>query len=293
MKYLLTFALFFQTVSFLHAQQIVELPYEKPDDVTWDGSETEYFSKLWDNQVVCNVSQPTIQIFKPVDSLNTGASVIIAPGGGLHALSIKSEGTDVARWLVAKGITAMVLKYRLVPTGEDGVAEYSELSQKDPEKLFKDVAKVMPFSVSDGLQAISYARSHSSELGIDPNKIGFMGFSAGGAVTMGVAYNYTELNRPNYLVPVYAWTYAMEVQKPQIDSPPMLLICASDDGLGLASGTIDIYNSWLKENLNVAVHMYAKGNHGFGMKKQGLPSDHWIERFYEWSVAERISVPKN
>ncbi len=72
----------------------------------------------------------------------------------------------------------------------------------------------------------------------------------------------------------------------------MLLICASDDSLGFAPGSIELYNSWSREELNVALHMYSKGGHGFGMKKQGLPSDNWIERFYDWSVAEEITIPK-
>lgn len=273
------------------AQEIVKLQHEKPDDVTWNGGEKEYFSNIWNNQVVTNVSIPTLTVFKPKADSNTGTCVIIAPGGGLYALSIESEGREVAQWLNEQGITALVLKYRLVPTAEDGVAEISELSEKNPAKIGEEVAKVIPYSIADGLASIAYAREHAQELGIDENKIGFMGFSAGGAVTMGVAYHYNEANRPDFLVPVYPWTDAMPVQKPRKESPPMLLICASDDQLGLATGSIDIYNSWYKEKLNVALHMYSKGGHGFGMKKQGLSSDSWIQRFYDWSVTEGIVTP--
>ena len=277
----------------ISAQEIVKLQHETPDHLTWTGGEKEYFSNIWNNQVVTNVSTPTLSVFKPNSDMNTGACVIIAPGGGLYALSIESEGREVAKWLNEKGITALVLKYRLVSTGEDGVAEISELGEKNPAKIGEEVAKVIPYSIADGLAAISYAREHAQELGIDGNKIGFMGFSAGGAVTMGVAYHYNETNRPDFLVPVYAWTDAMPVQKPKKESPPMLLICASDDPLGLANGSVELYNSWHKEKLNVAMHMYSKGGHGFGMKKQGLPSDSWIERFYDWSVSEGIVAPLN
>lgn len=275
------------------SQEIVELHHEKTDHIIWNGSEKEYFSDIWKNQVVTNVSKPTITIFKPEKTETTSTCVIIAPGGGLYALSIESEGREVATWLNKKGITAIVLNYRLVPTGEDGVAELSELSQTNPTKIGEQVSKVIPYSIADGLKAVAYAREHAEELGIDPNKIGFMGFSAGGAVTMGVAYNYSKKNRPDFLVPVYAWTEAMPVQKPQKEAPPMFLICASDDPLGLASGSIALYNSWHKENLNVSLHMYSKGGHGFGMKKQNLPSDHWIERFYDWSVAEGFTLDIN
>ena len=116
-----------------------------------------------------------------------------------------------------------------------------------------------------------------------------MGFSAGGAVTMGVAYNYTKANRPDFLVPVYAWTTAMPVQKPKKDAPPILIVCASDDPLGLASGSVELYNSWYKQGLRAALHMYSKGGHGFGMKQQKLPSDAWIERFHDWAVAEGLT----
>lgn len=274
----------------VNAQQIIKLPHEKSAQIIWEGEEKEYFSDIWQNQVVTNVSIPTLSIYKPTPEKNTGVSVVIAPGGGLYALSIESEGKEVARWLNEKGITAFVLKYRLVPTGDDGVAEISELSQNNPAKIGEEVAKVIPYSIEDGLAAIQYARQNAKELGIDKNKIGFMGFSAGGAVTMGVAYQFEKLNRPDFLVPIYAWTDAMPVQKPQKDSPPMLLICASDDPLGLAPGSIKIYNSWYNDKLNVSLHMYSKGGHGFGMKEQGLPSDSWIERFYDWTIAEGIVI---
>ena len=273
------------------SQQVVKLAHEKSAQVIWEGEEKEYFSDIWNNQVVTNVSVPTLTIFKPSQEINTGVSVIIAPGGALYALSIESEGREVAKWLNEKGITAMILKYRLVPTGDDGVAEISELSENNPAKIGEEVAKVIPYSIADGLEAVSYARQHAKELDIDPVKIGFMGFSAGGAVTMGVAYQYNEKNRPDFLVPVYAWTDVMPVQKPQKKSPPMLLICASDDPLGLAPGSIKIYNSWYTEKLNVSIHMYSKGGHGFGMNKQGLPSDKWIERFFDWTLAEGIVIP--
>ena len=116
-----------------------------------------------------------------------------------------------------------------------------------------------------------------------------MGFSAGGAVTMGVAYNYDKENRPDFIVPVYPWTTALPVQVAPKDAPPMLVICASDDPLGLASGSIELYSSWLTAQKTVGLHMYAKGGHGFGMKKQNLPSDNWIQLFYDWSIAEGIT----
>lgn len=273
---------------FLNAQEIVKLPNEEGPPIEWKTPENQYFSNIWGVDVVTNVSEPSMQVFRPKDDINTGTSVIIAPGGGLFALSINSEGNDVAKWLNEKGITAFVLKYRLVPTGKDGVAEIENEAPKEPEKFMERVHTVLPYSIKDGLNAIKHVRDNATTYGIDPNKIGFMGFSAGGAVTVGVAYNYTEESKPNFLVPVYYWSDVVPLEKPKDDAPPLFLVCASDDPLGLAAGTIALYSSWLEAKKSVALQMYSKGGHGFGMRKQGLPSDTWIERFYEWSKTQNL-----
>ncbi|MBU2973919.1 alpha/beta hydrolase [Zobellia sp. B3R18] len=278
---------FFLIVQIGLAQEFIEIPFEKSKTVKWENEERQYFSDIWNTEVVTNVSVPTLQVFQPEKP--NGTSVIIAPGGALYAHSINSEGRNVAKWLADKGITAFVLKYRLVPTGKDAVQEVSDDGKNNPARIAERVAPVLPLSVADGLSAISYVRQNAEKYQLDPNKIGFMGFSAGGAVTMGVAYNYTEANRPNFIVPVYAWTSAYPVQEAPENAPDLLVICASDDPLGLAPGSIEIYNSWLKAGYIPELHMYAKGGHGFGMKKQSLPSDNWIQRFYDWSVAQGIT----
>ena len=278
---------FFLIVQIGLAQEFIEIPFEKSKTVKWENEERQYFSDIWNTEVVTNVSVPTLQVFQPEKP--NGTSVIIAPGGALYAHSINSEGRNVAKWLADKGITAFVLKYRLVPTGKDAVQEVSDDGKNNPARIAERVAPVLPLSVADGLSAISYVRQNAEKYQLDPNKIGFMGFSAGGAVTMGVAYNYTEANRPNFIVPVYAWTSAYPIQEAPENAPDLLVICASDDPLGLAPGSIEIYNSWLKAGYIPELHMYAKGGHGFGMKKQGLPSDNWIQRFYDWSVAQGIT----
>lgn len=274
--------------NFISAQEIIEVPHEKAKDVVWESDEKAYFSDIWQNDVVTNVSVPTMEVFRPENP--NGTAVVIAPGGGLYALSITSEGTQVAEWLAKKGITAFVLKYRLVPTGEDGVKEISDEGATNPARIGERVAPVMPYSIADGLSAIAHVRENAANLKVDPKKIGFMGFSAGGAVTMGVVYNYSEANKPDFIVPVYPWTSAYPVQDVPEDAPPMLVVCSSDDPLGLAAGSVELYSSWLKSGKIVGLHMYAKGGHGYGMKKQNLPSDGWIERFYDWSVAEGITA---
>lgn len=270
------------------AQQVITLPADPVENVEYTNAEKEFFSKAWQTMVVTNVSAPTLTVFEPSVDKKNGTAVIIAPGGGLYGLSINSEGIDVANWLVSKGVTAFVLKYRLVPTGEDGSVEVNEDFANDPEAAMKKVQQVLPYSIQDGLNAISYVRQNAAEYKINPKKIGFMGFSAGGAVTMGVTYQYDATNRPDFSVPIYPWTYALPVTPPSVDAPPLHIICATDDALGLASGSIELYNAWQKQGISAELHMYSRGDHGFGMKVQGLPSDRWIERFYDWAVVEKF-----
>jgi len=276
--------------SYAQKNEIITLPHEPIVGVTWSGGEKAFHSTIWDTPVVTNVSIPTLEVFLPKQAQAGGASVVIAPGGGLYAHSITKEGSDVAKWLNKKGITAFVLKYRLVPTGKDGVAEITKLSQTDPNEIGVQVGKVLPYSIKDGLHAIAHVRENAIKYGIDPTKIGLMGFSAGGAVTMGVSYAYDAVSKPNFLVPVYAWTDVMPVQVPKNDAPPMFIVCATDDPLGLAKGSVQLYNSMLDAGKPVALHMFAKGGHGFGAKAQELPIDQWLRNFYEWSIGQGITV---
>jgi dienelactone hydrolase len=278
-------------VKLSQAQEVIALKYENNAAVSYEYPEKQYYSTAWETTVVTNVSEPSLTVFQPTEDKKNGTAVIIAPGGGLYGLSINSEGIDVAQWLVAKGITAFVLKYRLVPSGEDGTREISELMQRDPLELMERVSEVLPFSVQDGLNAVAYVRENAGQFGIDPGKIGFMGFSAGGAVTLGVGYFCNSSNRPDFLAPIYPWTTAMPVQTPADNAPPMFIVCATNDGLGLATGAVDLYKSYLDREMNAELHMYSRGDHGFGMKVQGMPSDRWIERFYDWAVVEKFIVP--
>ena len=160
------------------------------------------------------------------------------------------------------------------------------------EKAVAPAQKVLPLAVDDGINALSYIRKNAKQFGIDPGKVGFMGFSAGGAVTLGVTFKSDEANAPNFIVPVYPWLSIFESYEIPEEGPPMLAICASDDPLLLAPGTAKLYTEWIDEGHTAELHMYSKGGHGFGMQRQGLPSDGWIERFYEWALAEGLVVSK-
>ncbi len=277
--------LFISHITFLgFSQEIIELLHTTQDDVIYEGDEKTYFSKNWNKPVVSNVSTPTLHIYRPSKEINNGTSVIIAPGGGFYALSIDSEGTDVAKWLNEKGITAFVLKYRLVPTKSNDATEEIKTSYDETK-----VKKVVPLSVEDGLTALNYVRTNAETLNINPNKIGFMGFSAGGTVTMGVTYNYNKNNKPNFIVPIYPWVSVLIKKETPQDAPPMFIACASNDGLALSN--VDLYKDWINAGKIAELHMYAKGGHGFGMVKNNLPTDNWIQRFYEWTIAEKITEP--
>jgi acetyl esterase/lipase len=261
------------------AQEIIELPISKSTKFpTWEGAEKEYFSEIWQTQVVTNVSKPTIKVFRPDPALANGTSVVICPGGGLYALSIDSEGNDVAKWLNTKGVTAFVLRYRLVPTKEDGVKQLTIDGIEVPNKA----KTVLPLSAEDALNAIDYVRTNANSFGINPDKIGLMGFSAGGAVTMAATFSAEEKNKPNFIAPVYAWMEIVPDSEVPVDAPPAFIVCASDDPLRLAPASVKLYSDWLNKGKIAELHMYAKGGHGFGMRKQNLPSDTWIERFGEW-----------
>ena len=252
-----------------------------PGSEDWTHAEQEYYSPIFRTEVVTNVVRPTLTPFLPETDQGNGAAVIIAPGGGFHALSINSEGNDVAKWLNNKGIAAFVLRYRLVPTGKDGVREMLMKATNRP-RIEQDMADAALLAGADGLQALAYVRSNAEKFNLSIDRIGFMGFSAGGAVTAHTAFHGDATSRPNFIAPIYAWLGALKEQEVPGNAPPMFIVAATNDPLGLASDSLTLYSKWLEAKQSVEMHLYSKGGHGFGMKQQDLPSDRWIERFHEW-----------
>ena len=148
------------------AQEIVQLPISKTDNkVDWPDQEKDYFSDIWQTRVITNVSKPSLMVYRATEGIATGTSVIICPGGALYAHSIESEGIAVAEWLSRRGVTAFVLKYRLVPTGEDATKEIAE----EWEEGTKKAAALLHLSVDDALQAISHIRSNACLLYTSPS----------------------------------------------------------------------------------------------------------------------------
>ncbi|HKV40644.1 MAG TPA: alpha/beta hydrolase [Blastocatellia bacterium] len=264
------------------AQKVIRLSEGvAPGPGDWKQQEKEYFSTAWNTQVVTNVTQPALIVYAPDAAAANGTAVVVCPGGGFHALSINSEGIDVAKWLAARGVTAFVLKYRLFPTGEDGTREFME-KLAAPQRLAEVNTVVVPLAVSDAMAAMSYVRKHAAEFGVSPTRIGLIGFSAGGTLAAAVAFGYTAESRPDFVAPIYAYMGAVKVTTVPQDAPPMFVAAASDDQLGLTGDSLHLYSEWFAAKKPVELHIYAKGGHGFGMRKQNLPSDNWIERFGDW-----------
>ncbi len=268
----------------IYAQQKVIQLYNgaAPGSENWTWNEAQKDSNAWHTPVVYNVSHPTLTVFMPDTSVAaTNTAIIIAPGGGFHALSINSEGNDVAKWLVKKGFTCFVLRYRLSHTvSDDPVQEWTAgLGKKEAHE--KD-SLVIPLAIADGKKAIEYVRQHATEYSISPDKIGIIGFSAGGTVAASAAFNYTADNKPDFVAPIYAYMPAYLRGTVAADAPPMFLVAASDDQLGLAEHSVSLYNKWLASKHPVELHLYAKGGHGFGMRTQNIPTDNWIDRFGDW-----------
>jgi acetyl esterase/lipase/lysophospholipase L1-like esterase len=271
-------------VSIGEAQQVIPIYSGKaPGSENWNWQEAEMYSPLWETRVVYNVSTPTLTAYLPPVRNANGTAVIICPGGAFHALSIDSEGIDVAKWLMSRGVSAFVLKYRLVKTlTDDPVKEVSE-KMAQGTKFNEDNARLIPLAIADGIQAVRYVRKHAAEYNVDPERIGIMGFSAGGSVAAGVVFDGKEEGRVDFAAPVYAYIPSSLKDKPvPEDAPPLFIAAATDDQLGLASHSVNLYDQWLEARRSAELHMYSKGGHGFGMRHNDLPSDDWIERFGDW-----------
>jgi acetyl esterase/lipase len=229
--------------------------------------------------VVFNVVTPTLTVYLPERSKATGTGVIIAPGGAFVALAIDLEGHDVARWLQAKGIAAFVLKYRIMEKRGEGI----------PPDL--DMDKAGKYGIADGIQALEVVRRHAAEWGISPIKLGFMGFSAGAMVTSGALLQQDAAARPNFAAPIYGGPFGVMPVIPR-ELPPIFLAWAQDDTL--ASGAVvKFYAALRSAGSKPEAHIFSSGGHGFGMRKQGTTSDHWIDEFYFWLEAQGFTKPAN
>ena len=265
------------------AQQKVIQLYEgaTPGSENWSWTEGETDNNEFHLKIVYNVVHPSMEVFLPDPSIATGTGVIICPGGGFEILSINSEGNDVAKWLNQHGVAAFVLRYRLAQSvTNDPLKELAaNMAKNDFEQK---ISKTIPLGIADARQAITYVRAHAAEYGLSTSRIGIMGFSAGGTLAAASAYKYTAANRPDFVAPVYPYFPAKLQSAIPADAPPLFLTAATDDNLNLAPHSVDLYTKWITAKHSAELHLYAKGDHGFGMRKQNIPTDTWIERFNDW-----------
>jgi dienelactone hydrolase len=275
----------------------------------------EYLSPIWKekNIALFNVVDPTLTIFLPSPEKANGTAIIVCPGGGFSALSWDNEGPNVAKMLAEKGIVAFVLKYRISYAGgtpeevnliartsyggERRTPESQELTKKNSEitrsitssyvsqiadkvdlisTLARDLGKIQDIAGDDGRKAVEYVRKNADKWKISPNKIGMIGFSAGGMVTLDVAFNHTEQSKPNVIGIMYGVFGAKGVPA---DPMPMFMASSQNEATG---GAAALYAAWCASRLPAEIHSFTRANHGFGYRDNDDSVNIWIELFYNF-----------
>ena len=242
-----------------------------------------WFSQYGD-PFVRNVSQATLTPFLPDPAKATGAAVIVAPGGGFLMLSMDNEGWSVARALADRGIAAFVLKYRLRPTAPDldrfsGEVQAMFANAGDPAVRFgpDDAVAGTQDQIADARAAFALVRARADEWGVDPARVGMIGFSAGAMTTMVTVLGAPEVE-PAFIGPIYG---SMEAVTVPPDAPPMFAVIASDDPLFARKG-YGLLDAWQAAGRPVEFHLYERGGHGFGLGRQGTTSTGWFPAFVNW-----------
>lgn len=236
-----------------------------------------------------NVSTPTIAVYSPSADKHTGAAVLICPGGGYHILAMDLEGTEVAEWLNSIGITGIVLKYR-VPQREGQPRGYAQLQ--------------------DAQRAMSLVCSRAKEWNIDRERIGILGFSAGGHLAAATCLQFKERaypridqlddvsSRPDFAVLIYPGYLAAEdgtlrsELEPTAETPPMFFAHAADDRVA-PENSIVLFQALRKANVPAELHIYSAGGHGFGLRKSEFPVSTWPQRCEEWMQQQGWLTSKN
>ena len=251
-----------------------------PDSGIITGVET------YNDGMVKNVSNPTITVYSPKEK-NTGAAVLVFPGGGYRALAIELEGSEICEWLASIGVTGILLKYRVPNSGPHWDKDCD--CQKDPVK---------PLALEDAQRAVGLARFHAKEWNIDPAKIGVMGFSAGGHLVADVSTNYEKRSyptmddadkvscRPDFAIAFYPGHMMFHTTKDyeinrtipvNSKTPPTFLLQAGNDPVDSIQNSLVYYIALRKAGVAAEYHVFAEGGHAFGLNKTSQPIANWTK----------------
>jgi acetyl esterase/lipase len=253
----------------------------------------EIDERMGGNHLVRNVTDPSLTVYLPDAARNSGSGVIIAPGGAFMMLSIDIEGHDVARWLASRGVAAFVLKYRLEETPANDLLFDAMLLKRLYEVRHRSGLDLPKFpgeglGVEDGFQAMRLVKRRAAEWRLDPNRIGFLGFSAGAIIALHLAGDYDAETRPAFAGSIYGLkTFAHAIRS---DAPPLFIAIASDDPF-FPAGATDLYTAWRKAGIAAELHVYDQGGHGFGMRPGNSTSSHWIDEFAWWLQGRKLTSP--
>jgi acetyl esterase/lipase len=245
-----------------------------------------------------NVSEPTLTVFRPEPGRANGVGVVVCPGGGWQVLAWEHEGLDMVRWLNGRGYTAFLLKYRVSPTPaslEEFFAQQAAIGARHAQKPTSaqspkamddligefnaaTLGQARDVAADDGRRALALIRERAAEFGVDPARIGMIGFSAGAFLIADVAVD-PQGPQPAFIAPIYGGeTRGKPVPA---NAPPLFAVVAQDDRLifHMAEG---LYLAWSDADRSAELHIFARGAHGFGLIPQGMPSDRWVELFDAW-----------
>jgi len=234
-----------------------------------------------------NITTATLTPFLPEPGKANGAAVIVAPGGGFRWLSMGNEGWEVAEALAEQGIAAFVLKYRLHPTAdklEDFTAWMNRprtAPQPDTDKDEEEAPAPRPQwdlsnQLADAEAAYAMIVARADEWGVDTDRIGMIGFSAGAGLTMHSTLHSERMDLA-FIGPIYGGMGPVEVPE---DAPPMFNVIATDDFL--FRGQFGVVDSWYKAGIPVEFHLYQNGGHGFGLGNPDRTSNRWFDAFTHW-----------
>lgn len=242
------------------------------------------------NSMVRNVTRPTLTPFFPKPGKANGAAVIVAPGGAFMGLAITHEGWDVARALADRGITAFVLKYRLIQTPADD----AEAGKFMGQMMMKEIGNPMDgallkqsFAPADARAAIAMVRANAAKWHVDPARVGIIGFSAGAMTARRVALDAPPAERPNFVGYIYG---PQDAEAVPADAPPLFNAIALNDGLFPSKG-FPIAAAWLAAKRPVEIHGYQTGDHGFGLGAPGTTNSGMMGQFIAWLEMQGFLKP--